>query len=138
MRVYGRWLSRSRSSKSLGTSERKIRAQHHSALANATVIAIASGAPVLEASSCVPRVRDGGFYLALLEPRRGGGRPGGGVQEEYVNRVSTRRFDDVQSRLELLRTVQVVLTPGTTSESARYTGDSSPDLSASFSLITAC
>src|SRR5207237_8461280 len=44
----------------------------------------------------VPRVRDGGYYPALLEPRRHGERAlVAVVQEAYVNGVSTRRVDDV-------------------------------------------
>jgi putative transposase len=43
----------------------------------------------------VPRVRDGGYYAALLEPRRRGERAlVAVVQEAYVNCVSTRRVDD--------------------------------------------
>src|ERR671933_2598414 len=45
----------------------------------------------------VPRVRDCGYYPALLEPRRRGERAlVAVVQEAYVNGVSTRRVDDLQ------------------------------------------
>ena len=48
----------------------------------------------------VPRVRDGGYYPALLEPRRRGERAlVAVVQEAYVNGVSTRRVDDVVKAL---------------------------------------
>jgi transposase-like protein len=44
----------------------------------------------------VPRVRDGGYYPALLEPRRRGERAlVAVVQEAYVQGVSTRRVDDL-------------------------------------------
>src|SRR4051812_19150340 len=44
----------------------------------------------------VPRVRDCGYYPALLEPRRRGERALVAViQETYVNGVSTRRVDDL-------------------------------------------
>src|ERR1700736_886704 len=44
----------------------------------------------------VPRVRDGGYYPALLEPRRRGERAlVAVVQEAYVQGVSTRRVDEV-------------------------------------------
>ena len=48
----------------------------------------------------VPRVRDGGYYPALLEPRRRGERAlVAVVQEAYVNGVSTRRVDDLVKAL---------------------------------------
>src|SRR5438067_12871923 len=48
----------------------------------------------------VPRVRDGGYYPALLEPRRRGERALVAVgQEAYVNGVSTRRVDDLVKAL---------------------------------------
>ncbi len=48
----------------------------------------------------VPRVRDGGYYPALLEPRRRGERAlVAVVQETYVNGVSTRRVDDLVKAL---------------------------------------
>src|SRR5919198_1197076 len=48
----------------------------------------------------VPRVRDGGYYPALLEPRRRGERDlVAVVQEAYVNGVSTRRVDDLVKAL---------------------------------------
>src|SRR3982074_352537 len=48
----------------------------------------------------VPRVRDGGYYPALLEPRRRGERAlVAVVQEAYVHGVSTRRVDDLVKAL---------------------------------------
>src|SRR5437763_16807927 len=48
----------------------------------------------------VPRVRAGGYYPALLEPRRRGERAlVAVVQEAYVNGVSTRRVDDLVKAL---------------------------------------
>jgi transposase-like protein len=48
----------------------------------------------------VPRVRDGGYYPALLEPRRRGERAlVAVVQEAYVQGVSTRRVDDLVKAL---------------------------------------
>jgi transposase-like protein len=48
----------------------------------------------------VPRVRDGGYYPALLEPRRRGERAlVAVVQEAYVKGVSTRRVDDLVKAL---------------------------------------
>jgi transposase-like protein len=48
----------------------------------------------------VPRVRDGGYYPALLEPRRRGERAlVAVVQETYVNGVGTRRVDDLVKAL---------------------------------------
>src|ERR1051325_4833138 len=48
----------------------------------------------------VPRVRDGGYYPALLEPRRRGERAlVAVVQEAYVQGVSTRRVDDLVQAL---------------------------------------
>src|SRR5919206_3575651 len=48
----------------------------------------------------VPRVRDGGYYPALLEPRRRGERAlVAVVQEAYVNGLSTRRVDDLVKAL---------------------------------------
>jgi transposase-like protein len=48
----------------------------------------------------VPRVRDGSYYPALLEPRRRGERAlVAVVQEAYVNGVSTRRVDDLVKAL---------------------------------------
>jgi transposase-like protein len=48
----------------------------------------------------VPRVRDGGYYPALLEPRRRGERAlVTVVQEAYVHGVSTRRVDDLVKAL---------------------------------------
>lgn len=48
----------------------------------------------------VPRVRDGGYYPALLEPRRRGERAlVAVVQEAYVNGISTRRVDDLVKAL---------------------------------------
>jgi putative transposase len=48
----------------------------------------------------VPRARDGGYYPALLEPRRRGERAlVAVVQEAYVNGVSTRRVDDLVKAL---------------------------------------
>src|ERR671938_162892 len=48
----------------------------------------------------VPRVRDGGYYPALLEPRRRGERVlVAVVQEAYVQGVSTRRVDDLVKAL---------------------------------------
>ena len=48
----------------------------------------------------VPRVRDGGYYPALLEPRRRGERAlVAVVQEAYINGVSTRRVDDLVKAL---------------------------------------
>ncbi len=42
-----------------------------------------------------PRVRDGGYYPALVEPRRRDERAlVAVVHEAYVNGVSTRRVDD--------------------------------------------
>jgi putative transposase len=50
----------------------------------------------------VPRVRDGGYYPALLEPRRRGERAlVAVVQEAYVQGVSTRRVDDLVKALGL-------------------------------------
>ena len=50
----------------------------------------------------VPRVRDGGFFPALLEPRRRAERAlAAVVQEAYVQGVSTRRVDDVVKALGL-------------------------------------
>src|ERR1051325_10460851 len=50
----------------------------------------------------VPRVRDGGYYPALLEPRRRGERAlVAVVQEAYVNGVSTRRVDDLVKALSI-------------------------------------
>src|SRR3982751_6091381 len=47
-----------------------------------------------------PRVRDGGYYPALLEPRRRGERAlVAVVQEAYVQGVSTRRVDDLVKAL---------------------------------------
>jgi putative transposase len=44
----------------------------------------------------VPRVRDGGFVPALLEPRKRAERAlAAVVQEAYVHGVSTRRVDDL-------------------------------------------
>jgi transposase-like protein len=48
----------------------------------------------------VPRARDGGYYPALLEPRRRGERAlVAVVQEAYINGVSTRRVDDLVKAL---------------------------------------
>src|SRR5438552_3755603 len=48
----------------------------------------------------VPRVRDGSYYPALLEPRRRGERAlVAVVQEAYVNGLSTRRVDDLVKAL---------------------------------------
>src|SRR4030088_499873 len=48
----------------------------------------------------VPRVRDGGYYPALLEPGRRGERAlVSVVQEAYVQGVSTRRVDDLVKAL---------------------------------------
>src|SRR5207245_4159077 len=48
----------------------------------------------------VPRVRDGGYYPALLEPRRRGERAlVAVVQEAYVQGISTRRVDDLVKAL---------------------------------------
>src|SRR6185437_7335398 len=48
----------------------------------------------------VPRVRDGGYYPTLLEPRRRGERAlVAVVQEAYVQGVSTRRVDDLVKAL---------------------------------------
>src|ERR1700736_5369238 len=48
----------------------------------------------------MPRVRDGGYYPALLEPRRRGERAlVAVVQEAYVKGVSTRRVDDLVKAL---------------------------------------
>jgi len=48
----------------------------------------------------VPRVRDGGYYPALLEPRRRGERAlVAVVQEAYVQGVSTRRVDELVKAL---------------------------------------
>lgn len=48
----------------------------------------------------VPRVCDGGYYPALLEPRRRGERAlVAVVQEAYINGVSTRRVDDLVKAL---------------------------------------
>jgi len=48
----------------------------------------------------VPRVRDGGFFPALLEPRRRAERAlVAVVQEAYVEGVSTRRVDDLVKAL---------------------------------------
>jgi transposase-like protein len=48
----------------------------------------------------VPRVRDDGYYPALLEPRRRGERAlVAVVQEAYVQGVSTRRVDDLVKAL---------------------------------------
>jgi putative transposase len=48
----------------------------------------------------VPRIRDGGYYPALLEPRRRGERAlVAVVQEAYINGVSTRRVDDLVKAL---------------------------------------
>ena len=50
----------------------------------------------------VPRVRDGGFYPALLEPRRRAEQAlAAVVQEAYVQGVSTRRVDDLVKALGL-------------------------------------
>lgn len=50
----------------------------------------------------VPRVRDGSFYPALLEPRRRAERAlVAVVQEAYVQGVSTRRVDDLVQALGL-------------------------------------
>jgi serine/threonine protein kinase len=50
----------------------------------------------------VPRVRDGGYYPALLEPRRRGERAlVAVVQEAYVQGVSTRRVDELVKALGL-------------------------------------
>ena len=50
----------------------------------------------------VPRVRDGSFYPALLEPRRRAERAlVSVVQEAYVQGVSTRRVDDLVQALGL-------------------------------------
>jgi putative transposase len=50
----------------------------------------------------VPRVRDGSFFPALLEPRRRAERAlAAVVQEAYVHGVSTRRVDDVVKALGL-------------------------------------
>lgn len=72
-----------------------------SALANATAIAIAPGdTRVGSIELRVPRVRDGGYYPALLEPRRRGERAlVAVVQEAYVQGVSTRRVDDLVKAL---------------------------------------
>jgi len=48
----------------------------------------------------VPRVRDGGYYPALLEPRRRGERAlVAVVQEAYIQGVSTRRVDELVKAL---------------------------------------
>jgi putative transposase len=48
----------------------------------------------------VPRVRDGGYYPSLLEPRRRGERAlVAVVQEAYVQGVSTRRVDELVKAL---------------------------------------
>ena len=48
----------------------------------------------------VPRVRDGGFFPALLEPRKRAERAlFAVVQEAYVEGVSTRRVDDLVKAL---------------------------------------
>src|SRR5688500_19749132 len=48
----------------------------------------------------VPRVRDGGYFPALLEPRRRAERAlAAVVQEAYVQGVSTRRVDDLVKAL---------------------------------------
>jgi transposase-like protein len=50
----------------------------------------------------VPRVRDGTFYPALLEPRRRAERAlVAVVQEAYIKGVSTRRVDDLVQQLGL-------------------------------------
>ena len=63
----------------------------------------ASGTRVWAASTCkCPRVRDGSFYPALLEPRRRAERAlVAVVQEAYVQGVSTRRVDDLVQALGL-------------------------------------
>src|ERR1051326_6376131 len=58
--------------------------------------ALARGAWTICIELRVPRVRDGGYYPAVLEPRRRGERAlVDVVQEAYVNGVSTRRVDDL-------------------------------------------
>lgn len=48
----------------------------------------------------VPRVRDGGYFPSLLEPRRRAERAlAAVVQEAYVNGVSTRKVDDLVKAL---------------------------------------
>src|SRR5215212_6044193 len=48
----------------------------------------------------VPRVRDGGYFPSLLDPRRRAERAlVGVVQEAYVQGVSTRRVDDLVQAL---------------------------------------
>jgi len=48
----------------------------------------------------VPRLRDGGYFPSLLEPRRRAERAlAAGVQEAYVNGVSTRKVDDLVKAL---------------------------------------
>src|SRR5690348_16072158 len=50
----------------------------------------------------VPRVRDGSYFPALLEPRRRAERAlAAVVQEAYVHGVATRRVDDVVKALGL-------------------------------------
>jgi putative transposase len=50
----------------------------------------------------VPRVRDGSFYPSLLEPRKRAERAlVAGVQEAYVQGVSTRRVDELVGALGL-------------------------------------
>jgi putative transposase len=48
----------------------------------------------------VPRVREGGYFPSLLEPRRGAERAlAAVVQEAYVHGVSTRKVDELVKAL---------------------------------------
>jgi putative transposase len=58
----------------------------------------------------VPRVRDGGYFPSLLEPRRKAERAlATVVQEAYVHGVSTRKVDELVKALGMASTLSVLL-----------------------------
>ena len=60
----------------------------------------------------VPRVRDGGYFPSLLEPRRRAERAlSAVVQEAYVHRVSTRKVDELVKALGMSGISKSLMSP---------------------------
>ena len=68
----------------------------------------------------VPRVRDGGYFPSLLEPRRRAERAlSAVVQEAYVHGVSTRKVDDLVKALGMSGISKSLMSPNCVRSSMR-------------------